>query len=165
MNFEQLKKYLSDKNLIVGSHCTNLRFIDSIKRFGISHGGDLKSTILFTYEHSLDGLKTVKHKSSNCVVVVGIPKDYANFLHKIEKEKGGSLFESEEFCEFVEPSANISNIFVLNPQYIVGIYNAEKDDFELNPKAITEQKDYKDKIQILIDQANSKYMSKNNLVT
>lgn len=29
-----------------------------------------------------------------------------------------------------------------------------KDDFELNPKAITEQKDYKDKIQILIDQAN-----------
>lgn len=37
INFEQLKKYLSDKNLVVGSHCTNLRFIDSIKKFGISH--------------------------------------------------------------------------------------------------------------------------------
>lgn len=163
MNFEKLKDYLASKNLTIGTHCTTIENFQSIKQYGISHGGNLSSTILFAYSNGLDKIKTLKHKNSNCVVIVGIPKSYANFIQKNEKENGSSLFESEEFCELVPPNCNLSNLFVLNPQFIIGVYIPNQDKFELNGKAITEQKNYDKQVELLINKAKIKYLSSKEL--
>ena len=80
-DFKWLSNYIKEKDLQIGTHCTDVDLYKSIKEFGISHSGDISSTIIFNYSNNLEGLKTIKHKGSNCVVVVGIPKEFASKLY------------------------------------------------------------------------------------
>lgn len=155
-NFEWLENYIAKKDLKIGSHCTDFALYEDIKKYGISHSGDISTTILFNYATTLDGLKTVKHKGSNCVVIVGIPKEFATKLYFYEKSNGQSFYESEEFSEFAPKEAHLSDIFVLNPKYIVGVYNQGKDEFVLNDDFIGEKENYEQLVKSMIKNMGSK---------
>ena len=156
-NFENLKTYLLSHDLHFGVHCTDIKNYSSIKQFGIAHSGKADSTINFSIR-DIDNIKNFSHKQANCAVIVAIPKQIFNVLYQDCKNNNKNVYEADFFCEIAPKKANLPEPFVINPIYILGVFNQSTNQFTVNENFICEQQNF----EALINSEINKLTDKKN---
>lgn len=134
-DFENLKKQLRDEKTILRIHGTNLKSAQSILKEGLRFWmPTVKGTSYEAYRYQ--DLKDWKHKSSEYLVLLGIP---------IEATTEGALSENLEEAKPIlkldeeRPSdSNYHSNYILPSEFIIGYIDVKSKSIIRNPKYKTE---------------------------